>query len=121
MQEMENFPILLTDNAIKQMIAVRDGDPDLGENFAVRVSCKGGGCSGIIFNLDFDNEFDDEDYQKKFSLDSKEILVVVDYTSAPYLEGLTVDFVKQGLTEGFKFEGGSKVKKTCGCGKSFSV
>lgn len=121
MQDQVQFPISLTDKAARQILKVRDGDPQLGESYAVRISCKGGGCSGIMYNLDFDDEIDDEDLVNEMSVDSSQIRIVTDPHSASYLQGLTVDFVRDGLTEGFKFEGASRVKRTCGCGQSFSV
>lgn len=120
-KQAPKFPIEVTEKAVKKIIQVLEEDDELNESFSVRVSCKGGGCSGILFNLDFEDEVSDTDFKKTFSHDEKTIQVVVDPHSAPYLEGVTVNFVRTGLTEGFRFEGGDMVKRTCGCGKSFSV
>ena len=115
------FPISVTEKAVQKIVATINEDEELDETFSVRVSCKGGGCSGILFNLDFDDEVSSDDYQKVFTSDNGTVNVVVDPYSAPYLEGVTVNYVQDGLIGGFKFEGGDKVKKSCGCGKSFSV
>lgn len=117
----DTFPVLFTESALKRVLAVIAEDEELDDTFAVRVSCKGGGCSGILFNLDFDNQASDSDFVKDFSFNDQKVTVVIDSHSAPYLEGVTVNYVQTGLVGGFKFEGGDKVKKTCGCGKSFAV
>lgn len=115
------FPISVTETAYKKMIEFRDLDDSLPEDAVIRVSCKGGGCSGVLFNIDFDDEIEENDFVKEFSYNEKTIKVVVDPYSATPLQGVTVDFVQTGLVSGFRFEGGDKVKKTCGCGKSFSM
>jgi iron-sulfur cluster assembly protein len=120
-QREPKFPVSVTQEALRQILIAREGDPDLTEDHNVRVSCKGGGCSGILFNLDFDNEFEEDELLKSFSYNDETIKVVVDPMSAPYLEGVAINYIQTGLTGGFQFEGGDKVKRTCGCGKSFSV
>lgn len=119
--QKDDFPISVTDRALKEMLSVREDDEDLDESFSVRVSCKGGGCAGVQLNLDFDNKVSEMDFKKDFSYKDESIQVVVDAISAPYLKGVTVNFVRDGLVAGFKFEGGDVLKRQCGCGKSFSV
>lgn len=115
------FPLEVTDKAIRKAIDVRQSDSELGNNFNIRVSCKGGSCAGISFNIDFDDEIEDSDWVKEFSVEDETIKVLVDTFSAPYLEGVVVDFVKNGLSEGFTFTGGDHIKRRCGCGNSFSI
>lgn len=115
------FPVYLTEAALSKAIDARREDPDLSNLHKLRVGCKGGGCSGYYFSLDFDDRVIEGDVEKQFLLDSESLTVVIDPKSAPLLTGLTVDYVKAGLTEGFKFVGGNNIKRTCGCGASFSV
>jgi len=115
------FPIKVEERAVIKMIQAKKDDPDLTENFNVRVACKGGGCSGMLYSLDFDDRSFDGDYKKDFTVGDDSITVVVDPHSAGYLKGTSVDYTKTAFSEGFKFIGGESVKRTCGCGESFSV
>lgn len=115
------FPVSLTEAALSRVIDIRNQDDELDDSFFVRVACKGGGCSGMLFSLDFDNRSLDGDLTNSFELDGEKIDVVVDSRSSENLEGLTIDYVRSRFSEEFKFLGGDKIKRTCGCGASFSV
>lgn len=82
----------------------------------LRMGVKGGGCSGLSYNLEFDSEIGKHD--KQFDVDG--VKVVVDAKSYLYLNGTTLDWVKQGLTDGFTFVN-PKAKSSCGCGTSFTT
>ena len=82
----------------------------------LRMGVKGGGCSGLSYNLEFDSELGK--FDKQFDIDG--VKVVVDTKSYLYLAGITLDYVQQGLTGGFTFVN-PKAKSTCGCGTSFSA
>ena len=82
----------------------------------LRVGVKGGGCSGLSYQLEFDNEIGPHD--KKFDIDG--VQVVCDKKSYLYLNGTTLDYVTQGLQGGFTFVNPS-AKSSCGCGTSFSA
>jgi iron-sulfur cluster assembly protein len=82
----------------------------------LRMGVKGGGCSGLSYNLEFDTEKGKHD--KLFEVDG--VKVVVDLKSYLYLNGSTLDYVKQGLTGGFTFIN-PKAKSSCGCGSSFTA
>ena len=82
----------------------------------LRMGVKGGGCSGLSYNLEFDTEFGK--FDKQFDIDG--IKVVVDAKSYLYLNGSTLDYVAQGLTGGFTFQNPS-AKSSCGCGTSFTT
>ena len=82
----------------------------------LRLGVKGGGCSGMSYNLEFDSEMGPHD--KVFEIDG--ITVVVDKKSYLYLNGTTLDYVQQGLTGGFTFVN-PQAKSSCGCGTSFSA
>ena len=86
------------------------------ENVFLRMGVKGGGCSGLSYSLEFDSELGKHD--KKFDLDG--IQVVCDTKSYLYLNGITLDYVTEGLTGGFTFVN-PQAKSTCGCGTSFSA
>ena len=72
-----------------------------GKGFGIRLGVKTSGCSGMAYKLEC-------------------VKVVVDPKSLVYLEGTELDFVKEGLNEGFKFNN-PNVKDQCGCGESFNV
>jgi iron-sulfur cluster assembly protein len=86
------------------------------ENVYLRMGVKGGGCSGLSYSLEFDNEVGPHD--KTFDIDG--VKVVVDAKSYLYLNGITLDYVTQGLTGGFTFVN-PNAKSSCGCGTSFSA
>jgi len=86
------------------------------ENVYLRMGVKGGGCSGLSYSLEFDNEIGPHD--KKFDIDG--IQVVCDSKSYLYLNGTTLDYVTEGLTGGFTFSN-PNAKSSCGCGTSFSA
>jgi iron-sulfur cluster assembly protein len=86
------------------------------DNAFLRMGVKGGGCSGMSYNLEFDTEL--RKFDKQFEVDG--VKVVVDVKSYLYLNGSTLDFVQQGLTGGFTFVN-PNAKSSCGCGTSFTT
>lgn len=95
---------LMTDAAIKD------------ENFFLRVSVVGGGCSGLSYKLDFDNEKKPMDQE----FEDNGIKVVTDLKSFLYLVNTTLDF-SDGLNgKGFYFSN-PNASRSCGCGESFAV
>lgn len=70
----------------------------------------------MAYVLEFVDELNDEDA----IFDDKGVKVIVDAKSMAYLDGTQLDFVKEGLNEGFKFNN-PNVKDACGCGESFTV
>ncbi|MGH7267566.1 MAG: HesB/IscA family protein [Candidatus Rokuibacteriota bacterium] len=82
----------------------------------LRMGVKGGGCSGLSYNLEFDTELGK--FDKQFDIDG--VKVVVDAKSYLYLNGTTLDWVNQGLTGGFTFVN-PNAKSSCGCGTSFTT
>ena len=82
----------------------------------LRMGVRGGGCSGMTYDLLFDNELRKHD--KQFEVDG--VKVVVDVKSYLYLNGTTLDYVTQGLTGGFTFVN-PNAKSSCGCGTSFTA
>lgn len=107
--------ITLTERAaleIRRIIA----DQKLGEQTALRVGVKGGGCSGFSYTLGFDDQVGEVDQLTEID----GIKVVCDPKSFLYLNGTQIDFEDNLMGRGFKF-GNPNAAKSCGCGESFSV
>ena len=82
----------------------------------IRVSVKGGGCSGLMYDLSFDEAIEDADQV----FEDKGVKILVDKKSLLYLLGTTLDF-SDGLNgKGFQFIN-PNASRTCGCGESFAV
>jgi len=105
--------IQLTENAAKQIqkqIAQR------GKGIGLRVGVKDSGCSGFAYIYDYADEVRAGDQL----FESHNAKLVVDAKSLDALDGSTLDFVKEGLKQVFKFTN-PNVDATCGCGESFSI
>ena len=87
-----------------------------GKGIGIRLGVKTSGCSGMAYKLEFADAADPED----IVFESHGLKVLVDPKSLPYLDGTELDFAKEGLNEGFKFNN-PNVKDQCGCGESFNV
>ncbi len=87
-----------------------------GKGVGVRVGVKTTGCSGMAYVLEFVDEESDEDQ----AFESHGVNLYADAKSLAYLSGTELDFVKEGLNEGFQFNN-PNVKDECGCGESFTV
>ena len=87
-----------------------------GKGFGIRLGVKTSGCSGMAYKLEFVDNTESED----LVFESHGVNVVIDPKSLAYLDGTELDFVKEGLNEGFKFNN-PNVKDQCGCGESFNV
>jgi iron-sulfur cluster assembly protein len=106
--------IEVTESAKKQAIHLMDQDGK--PNSFIRVGVKGGGCSGLMYNLTFDDTINDDDKE----LESNGIKVVVDKKSFLYLVGTQLDFSGGLNGKGFIFVN-PNAERTCGCGESFSL
>ncbi len=87
-----------------------------GKGVGLRLGVKTSGCSGMAYVLEFVDDTDEED--QVFECDG--VKVIVDPKSMVYLDGTELDYGKEGLNEGFKFNN-PNVKNSCGCGESFTV
>ena len=105
--------ITITENAAKQ---IRKFLANRGKGEGIRIGVKTSGCSGMAYTLEFVDEIQPDD--QVFEQDG--VKVFIDPKSMVYLEGTQVDFAKEGLQEGFKFEN-PNAKESCGCGESFHV
>lgn len=87
-----------------------------GKGIGLRLGVKTTGCSGMAYTLEFVDEMNEEDE----TFESNGVNVIVDPKSLAYIDGTELDFVKEGLNEGFQFNN-PNVKDECGCGESFTV
>ena len=95
---------------VKQTLSKR------GKGLGIRIAVKTTGCSGLAYVLEFVDSARQEDTEVKCDGCS----VFIDAKSCPYLEGMTIDYVKKGLNEGFEFVNPNE-KDRCGCGESFRI
>ncbi len=110
---MTNTQISLTPRAaahVKNYLRSQDGD------LALRVGVKPTGCSGYQYVVEAAAAVNDSD--QCFEADG--IKIVIDKQSLPYLAGTELDYVREGVNEGFRFNN-PNVGETCGCGESFTV
>lgn len=107
--------ISVTDKAKNQILRLRQTEGH-SEQHNIRVSVKGGGCSGLMYDLGFDEAVNPADQV----FEDKGIRILVDKKSLLYLLGTTLDF-SDGLNgKGFQFIN-PNASRTCGCGESFGV
>jgi iron-sulfur cluster assembly protein len=95
---------------VKQFLAKR------GKGSGLRLGVKTTGCSGLAYILEVFDEVDPQDVV--FEQDG--VKIIIDPKSLVYLDGTELDYTREGLNEGFKFNN-PNVKNTCGCGESFNV
>ncbi len=106
--------IKVSDNAKRQAIRLMEDEGQV--DYFIRVGVKGGGCSGLMYELDFDNELKETDKE----IEDNGIKVVVDKKSYLYLVGTELDFSGGLNGKGFVFKN-PNADRTCGCGESFSL
>lgn len=105
--------ITLTETAANR---VRTFLENRGKGIGLRLGVKTSGCSGLAYVLEFVDVLNEDDHVfEQFG-----VKVIVDEKSLAYLDGTQLDFVKEGLNEGFKYSN-PNVKNECGCGESFNV
>src|SRR5579862_779020 len=105
--------ITLTENAAKHVATFLS---KRGKGVGLRLGVRTTGCSGLAYKLEYADELKPEDHR----FESNGVTVIVDPKSLPYLDGTELDFAREGLNEGFKFNN-PNVKDECGCGESFNV
>lgn len=110
-----DYPIRLTPSAVGEVRRLMT-EQKLDDDVMLRVGVKGGGCGGLTYRMEFDTAVTDTD--RKIEFDG--LTVVVDDKSLAYMDGTTIDFSRELLTGGFKFENPLS-SRSCGCGASFSV
>ena len=106
--------ITVTDDAKVRALELMSEDQKEGQ--FIRVGVEGGGCSGLMYQLEFDNKLSEND--KEF--ENNGVRVVVDKKSFLYLIGTTSDYSGGLNGKGFVFKN-PNADRTCGCGESFSI
>lgn len=106
--------IKVTENAKKQAVRLMEDEGQV--DYFIRVGVKGGGCSGLMYELSFDNKITEADKV----MEDNDVKVVVDKKSFLYLVGTELDFSGGLNGKGFVFKN-PNADRTCGCGESFSL
>ena len=107
--------ITVTDSAKNKIVELR-AQEGKNDNHNIRVAVQGGGCSGLMYDLEFDSEINEKDEV----FEDKGVKILVDRKSLLYLLGTTLDFSGGLNGKGFQFIN-PNASRTCGCGESFSV
>lgn len=105
--------ITITDNAsnkVKQTLAKR------GKGLGIRIGVKTTGCSGLAYVL----EYVDAQLEEDLKIDCEGCSLYIDPKSCVYLTGMKIDYVRNGLNEGFEFSNPNE-RDRCGCGESFRI
>ena len=107
--------IYISDKARQRVLEILE-EEHLGSDSFVRISVVGGGCSGLSYKLDFDNQMQANDQV----FEDKGIKLVTDMKSMLYLYDTRLDFTEGLNGKGFHFNN-PNASRTCACGESFSV
>jgi len=99
-------------NKIKQTLNKR------GKGLGIRIGVRTTGCSGLAYMMEYVDKYESEAGVTNFA--QHDFIVLVDEKSLAYLNGMNVDYVRNGLNEGFEF-GNPNERDRCGCGESFRV
>ena len=97
-------------NKVKQTLAKR------GKGLGIRIAVKTTGCSGLAYVL----EYVDQPLIEDVKIECDGCVLYIDPKSCAYLQGMTIDYVRNGLNEGFEFRNPNE-RDRCGCGESFRV
>lgn len=107
--------ITLTDKAVDEVRRIM-ADQGLSDDYRLRLSVTGGGCSGFSYLMQFHDEEHDGDVEKSFG----DLKVALAADAIPYLENIVLDFADDVNQRGFVWNN-PNASGTCGCGTSFSV
>ena len=113
-QDFQNATITVTGKAVQQLKTAMKAAGD--ENQILRMSVEGGGCSGMTYHMDFDDQ--QSEFDKVF--ESNGLKIVCDLKSWLYLKDIEVDYSDDLLNGGFQIKN-PNADRTCGCGTSFSA
>ena len=105
--------ITLTETAANR---IKDFLTQRGKGVGLRIGVKTTGCSGMAYVMEYVDEIEDSDVV----FEDRGVKVIVNPKSLVYLNGTELDYAREGLNEGFKFNN-PNVKDMCGCGESFNV
>lgn len=112
---MAENDIKITDKAIKEVLKIMS-ENNIPDTYGLRVGVKGGGCSGLVYQMNFDETSSEGDT----IIEQDKVRLFVDGKSLFYLMGTELDFTDGLKGRGFIFNNPNAVK-TCGCGESFGV
>jgi iron-sulfur cluster assembly protein len=107
--------ITFTDTALKK---VKTQLEKRGKGVGIKIGIKTTGCSGLAYVLEYVDEYVYDENVTNFS--QKDFIVLVSQKHLPYVQGMTVDYVRNGLNEGFEFRNPNE-RDRCGCGESFRI
>ena len=115
---INDFPVEITKEALQEIKEALKYDSQEKLRVGVlRIAIHGGGCSGLQYKLDIDNDTREDDYV----LEAEEgVTIVIDGHSATVLRGSTLNYYSSLTVSGFRFEN-PNAKRHCGCGSSFGV
>ena len=113
-EEFKQASIIVTKDAVKKLKSVMKSDDK--EEYFLRMSVEGGGCSGMTYKMDFDKQ--QKEFDKVF--ESNGLKVICDLKSWLYLKDVRIDYSDDLLNGGFKIKN-PNAERTCGCGTSFSA
>jgi iron-sulfur cluster assembly protein len=112
---MQDSMIKVSDTAFDHILQLRK-EKGYDESYGLRVSVEGGGCSGLSYKLDFDNQEQEGDQV----IEDKGVKIFVNIRSLLYLVGTELDYTGGLSGQGFHFAN-PNASRTCACGESFSV
>jgi iron-sulfur cluster assembly protein len=107
--------ITVTDTASKK---IKQNLERRGRGVGIRIGIRTTGCSGLAYVLEYVDNYEVE--QGVINFAQQDFVVLIDAKSLAYLNGLTMDWVRNGLNEGFEFNNPNE-RDRCGCGESFRV
>jgi iron-sulfur cluster assembly protein len=110
---VEIMPVKLTERAANQIVKQLDRR---GKGLGLRLGVKKSGCSGYAYVVDYADELNPEDHV----FEQHGVKVVVRDQDLTFLDGIEVDYTREGINEAFRFRN-PNVKASCGCGESFAV
>jgi len=100
----------IASHKVKQTLSKR------GKGLGIRIAVNTTGCSGLAYVLEYVDNPDEHDIK----IDCEGCALYIDPKSCAYLQGMTIDYVRNGLNEGFEFRNPNE-RDRCGCGESFRV
>ena len=107
--------ILLTEKACEK---VKSQLEKRGKGVGIRLGVRTTGCSGLAYTMEYVDKYEEELGVTNYA--HKDFVVLVDSKSDVYLRGLTMDWIRNGLNEGFDFKNPNE-RDRCGCGESFRI
>jgi iron-sulfur cluster assembly protein len=107
--------IIVTETARKK---IKQNLERRGKGVGIRIGVRTTGCSGLAYTMEYVDEYTAEAGVTNFA--QKDFVVLIDAKSLVYLNGLTMDWVRNGLNEGFDFINPNE-RDRCGCGESFRI